>query len=86
MALSTVVAVADEIKGHKPFAFVELKNGVNATAEEIKQFTIQNFATYQIPRNVWIIDMLPRTVIGKIDRVTLTDMAKQLLETTDDHL
>jgi acyl-coenzyme A synthetase/AMP-(fatty) acid ligase len=86
VALSTVVAVADEIKGHKPFAFVELKNGANATAEEIKQFTIQNVATYQIPRKVWIIDMLPRTVIGKIDRVTLTNMAKQLLETTDDHL
>ena len=86
VALSTVVAVADEIKGHKPFAFVELNNGATATAEEIKQFAIQNVATYQIPRKVWIIDMLPRTVIGKIDRVMLTDMAKKLLETTDDHL
>ena len=80
VALSTVVGVEDEIKGHKPYAFVELKAGTTATSEEIKQFTIANVATYQIPRQVWILDSLPRTNIGKIDRKTLTAMAVKLLE------
>jgi acyl-coenzyme A synthetase/AMP-(fatty) acid ligase len=74
------VGVEDEIKGHKPYAFVELKIGAKATAEEIKQFTIENVATYQIPRRVWILDSLPRTNIGKIDRKTLKNLAIDLLK------
>jgi acyl-CoA synthetase (AMP-forming)/AMP-acid ligase II len=80
VALSTVVGVEDEIKGHKPYAFVELKPGAVATAEEIKQFTIDNVATYQIPRRVWILDSLPRTNIGKLDRKKLKEMAIELLK------
>jgi acyl-CoA synthetase (AMP-forming)/AMP-acid ligase II len=80
VALSTVVGVEDEIKGHKPYAFVELKTGHSATPEEIKQFAIDNVATYQIPRQVWILDSLPRTNIGKIDRKTLKTLAVDLLK------
>ena len=80
VALSTVVGVEDEIKGHKPYAFVELKTGHTATPEEIKQFVIDNVATYQIPRQVWILDSLPRTTIGKIDRKTLKTLAIDLLK------
>jgi acyl-coenzyme A synthetase/AMP-(fatty) acid ligase len=80
VALSTVVGVEDEIKGYKPYAFVELKTGHTATPEEIKQFTIDNVATYQIPRQVWILDSLPRTNIGKLDRKTLKNLAIELLK------
>jgi acyl-CoA synthetase (AMP-forming)/AMP-acid ligase II len=80
VALSTVVGVEDEIKGHKPYAFVELKTGHTATPEEIKQLAIDNVATYQIPRQVWILDSLPRTNIGKIDRKTLKNLAIELLQ------
>lgn len=79
VAISTVVGVSDEIKGHKPYAFVQLKPGYNITAEEIKEFVIKNVATYQIPRQVWIVDELPKTNIGKIDRTQLTKKAQDLL-------
>ena len=79
VAMSCVVGVPDDIKGHKPYAFVQLKPGMTAAGEEIKQFTIDRVATYQIPRSVWILDSLPRTNIGKIDRRGLTGMAKDML-------
>jgi acyl-CoA synthetase (AMP-forming)/AMP-acid ligase II len=80
VAMSCVVGVVDDIKGYKPYAFVALKPGHTATELEIQQFIISRVATYQIPRNVWILDMLPRTNIGKIDRRALTDMAISRLQ------
>lgn len=79
ISISTVVGVKDDIKGHKPYAFVQLKPGHNITAQEIKEFVIKNVATYQIPRQVWILDELPKTNIGKIDRHQLTKKAQELL-------
>jgi acyl-coenzyme A synthetase/AMP-(fatty) acid ligase len=79
ISISTVVGVKDDIKGHKPYAFVQLKPGHNITAREIKEFVIKNVATYQIPRQVWILDELPKTNIGKIDRHQLTKKAQELL-------
>lgn len=77
--LSAVVGVADEIKGAKPYAFVQLKAGCTATEKEIQEFTITNVATYQIPREVWIVDEMPKTNIGKIDRKYLTSLAEEKL-------
>jgi acyl-CoA synthetase (AMP-forming)/AMP-acid ligase II len=79
VAISAVVGVPDDIKGFKPYAFVQLKTGETVTGDQIKDYTIRNVATYQIPRDVWILDELPKTTIGKIDRKALTDMAKQML-------
>jgi acyl-CoA synthetase (AMP-forming)/AMP-acid ligase II len=79
VAMSCVVGVPDDVKGHKPYAFVQLKPNTTALAEEIKQFTIARVATYQIPRNIWILDSLPRTNVGKIDRRKLTEMANEML-------
>lgn len=80
VALSCVVGVPDDIKGHKPYAFVQLKPDGTATAQDIKEYTIKNVATYQIPRRVWILDELPKTNIGKIDRRALTALAQKLLD------
>ena len=80
VAYSCVVGLPDDIKGHKPYAFVQLKPGSTTTASEIKEHTIKNVATYQIPRRVWILDELPKTNIGKIDRRTLTALAQKLLD------
>ena len=81
VALSSVVGLPDDIKGHKPYAFVELKPGCVSDSTTIKDFIVKNVATYQIPRNVWILDQLPRTNIGKIDKRKLVEMAKELLLT-----
>jgi acyl-coenzyme A synthetase/AMP-(fatty) acid ligase len=75
VATSAVVGVPDSIKGYKPYAFVQLKPDEKITGEKLKEYTIRNVATYQIPREVWVLDELPKTSIGKIDRRLLADMA-----------
>lgn len=80
VAMSAVVGVPDDVKGFKPYAFVQLKvDKTDNTEQAIKEFAIKNVASYQIPRQVWVLDDLPKTQIGKIDRRLLTDMAKELL-------
>lgn len=79
VATSAVVGVPDKIKGYKPYAFVQLKQNENVTSEQIKNYAIKNVASYQIPREVWLVDELPKTSIGKIDRKLLTKMATDLV-------
>jgi len=79
VAISTVVGVPDDIKGYKPYAFAQLKPNATATEQELKEFTIVKVATYQIPRQVWILEQLPKTNIGKIDRKYLINLAQERL-------
>ncbi len=75
---SSVVAVPDEIKGEKPFAFVVLRAGATASEEDIKQFVLANAPAYQHPRMVVFLDALPTSGPGKIDRKSLSQQAQQL--------
>lgn len=79
VATSAVVGVPDKIKGYKPYAFVQLKTDEKITGEKLKEYAIRNVASYQIPREVWVLDELPKTSIGKIDRKLLTEMAIKLI-------
>jgi len=79
VATSAVVGVPDSIKGYKPYAFVQLKPDEKITGAKLKEYAIRNVATYQIPREVWVLDELPKTSIGKIDRKLLTEMAAKLI-------
>jgi len=79
VAISSVLGLPDEIKGHKAYVFAQLKPDASLTADDLKAWIIENVATYQIPRCVWIIDNIPKTPIGKIDKVELTKMANDLL-------
>jgi fatty-acyl-CoA synthase len=70
-----VVAKADEKWGETPCAFVELKPGKTATAEEIIAWCTQNLARFKVPRHV-IFAEIPKTSTGKIQKFKLRDMAK----------
>jgi acyl-CoA synthetase (AMP-forming)/AMP-acid ligase II len=72
-----VVPVADEIKGHKPAAFVILKPGTRATEGEIKDYALANAPPYQHPRRIWFINELPLAGTNKIDTNALTKLAEQ---------
>jgi len=65
---SAVVGVPDEKRGETVKAFVSLKAGRTATPEELIHHCKQRMAAYKYPRQVAIIDELPKTVTGKILR------------------
>jgi fatty-acyl-CoA synthase len=74
---AAVVARPDEKWGETPCAFVVLKHGAAATADEIIAFCRQNMAGYKIPRTVVFRD-LPKTSTGKVQKFVLRGWAKDL--------
>lgn len=62
----SVVGVKDEYSGEVPKAFVVLKKGETATAQEIIDFASQNLAKFKVPKTVEFRDALPKTIIGKV--------------------
>jgi acyl-CoA synthetase (AMP-forming)/AMP-acid ligase II len=74
-----VVPVDDEIKGQKPVAYIVLRPGHAADAEEIKRYALAHAPAYQHPRQVWFVDALPLASTNKIDRnQLLRDAASRL--------
>jgi fatty-acyl-CoA synthase len=70
-----VVARPDEKWGETPCAFVVLKSGATATAEDIIQHCRANLASYKCPRYV-VFRELPMTSTGKVQKYVLRDWAK----------
>ena len=70
---SAVVGVPDEKRGETVKAFVSLKPGTSATADELIAHCKQRMAAYKYPRQVVLMDELPKTVTGKILRRELRD-------------
>ncbi len=66
-----VIGVPDEIRGQIAKAFVVLKPGSTATPEELIAFCRDKIATYKLPREIVIVNELPRTPTGKLLRRVL---------------
>jgi len=74
---AAVVAKADEKWGETPCAFVELKPGREASAEELLGWCRKNLAGYKCPRYV-VFAEIPKTSTGKIQKFKLREMAKNV--------
>ncbi|MCW5750455.1 MAG: acyl-CoA synthetase [Alphaproteobacteria bacterium] len=74
---AAVVARPDEKWGETPCAFVTLKPGQKATAEEIIAFCRANLAHFKCPKTV-VFRELPKTSTGKIQKFVLREAAKAL--------
>ena len=74
---AAVVAKPDETWGETPCAFVTLKEGATATAEDIIAFCRANMAHYKVPKTV-VFGPLPKTSTGKIQKFELRERAKRM--------
>jgi fatty-acyl-CoA synthase len=73
---AAVVAKPDDKWGETPCAFVELKPGATATADELIAWCRKHLASYKCPRYV-VFTELPKTSTGKIQKFKLREMAKE---------
>jgi fatty-acyl-CoA synthase len=73
---AAVVARPDPRWGETPCAFVTLKPGAAATAEDIVTFLRASIAHYKVPRHV-VFGPLPKTSTGKIQKFVLRERAKE---------
>ncbi|OBK12226.1 acyl-CoA ligase FadD12 [Mycobacterium asiaticum] len=68
VAEASVIGVDDEQYGQRLAAFVVLEPGATATEETLKQHVRENLANYKVPREIVVLDELPRGSTGKILR------------------
>jgi fatty-acyl-CoA synthase len=74
---AAVVGRPDEKWGETPCAFVTLKDGADATEEDIIAFCRDNMAHFKAPRTV-VFGALPKTSTGKVQKYVLRDQAASL--------
>jgi fatty-acyl-CoA synthase len=72
---ASVVAKPDIKWGETPCAFIELKPGQAATAEDIIAYCREHVAHYKAPRSV-VFGELPKTSTGKVQKYILRERAK----------
>lgn len=72
---AVVLGIEDEIKGHKPYAFVVTEKNAQITEEELKQYVLNLGPAYQHPRKIWFIDQFPLAGTNKIDKKLLKRIA-----------
>jgi long-chain acyl-CoA synthetase len=76
------IGVPHSYRGETVKAFVVMKEGQTATADEIMEFCREHMAKYKAPRLVEFRSELPKTMVGKILRRALREeeIKKQELE------
>jgi acyl-CoA ligase (AMP-forming) (exosortase A-associated) len=66
--------VEDPEVGQLVMAAVSLKNGSeNGAVEKIREHVIKNGPPYMVPKEIFVLDELPKTGSGKIDRKGITN-------------
>jgi fatty-acyl-CoA synthase len=70
VAFAAVVAKPDEKWGEVPCAFLEMKEGAAANAEEVIAFTREHLAGFKCPKDVRFTE-IPKTSTGKLQKFML---------------
>ena len=66
-----VAGVPDEMKGEVAHAWVVLKTGHTATAEDLRMYCRERLAPYKVPARIEFRSELPKTMVGKVLRRAL---------------
>ena len=73
VAQAAVIGIPSTHSGEEVKAYVQLREGVEATEEEIIEFTKERLAGYKRPRSIEFRDALPTSAVGKVLRRVLKD-------------
>jgi long-chain acyl-CoA synthetase len=73
---SGVVGMSDPMRGEVPVAFVELKEGASMDQQDVLNFLRSRIAAFKLPREIRVLEKLPRNPTGKVMRRELKAMLK----------
>ena len=76
VAEASVIAIPHEKWDERPLAVVVLKDGQEATAEDLLSHLEGDFAKWQLPDAVEFVDEIPRTATGKFLKMELREQFK----------
>jgi acyl-coenzyme A synthetase/AMP-(fatty) acid ligase len=73
-----VVAVADEQWGERPKAYVTVKRGEKVKGEDVIEWAKHKsgISKFMVPREVEVVDELPKTSTGKVKKNVLREWAR----------
>ena len=72
VAEAAVVGMPDSHKGEVPRAYIVLREGTDATTDDLARYCAENLAHYKLPAQIDVRAELPKTMIGKVLRRMLT--------------
>lgn len=70
---NAVVGIPDEKWGERVVAFISLHANGKVTEEDLKAYCAKRLAKYKIPKQFIILDEIPKTPVGKIDKKVLQE-------------
>jgi acyl-CoA synthetase (AMP-forming)/AMP-acid ligase II len=73
----SAIGVDDRNYGQRLVAFVVPVAGAPADADALKSHVRENLANYKVPRDIYLVDALPRTSTGKVIRAELERLATE---------
>lgn len=73
---AAVVGRPDEVHGEEVVAFVSLRPGANVRAKELVGWAKERIGGYKYPREIRILDSVPLTNVGKVDRKAVRALAR----------
>jgi len=79
-----VIGVPDKRFGEEVCAWIKLRDGEAATAEEIRAFCQGQIAHYKIPRYIEFVTEFPMTITGKIQKFVMREQTMAKLGLTAD--
>jgi long-chain acyl-CoA synthetase len=63
---AAVIGVAHDALGEEVGAAIALKDGAEASEDEIRAFAKERVAAYKYPRQIWFVEELPKGPTGKV--------------------
>ncbi len=69
-----VVSIPNDVVGNRINAYVALNQGEKLSEGELVRYCSQHLPRYMIPEKIMVVNELPRTSTGKVDRQTLKKM------------
>lgn len=80
---AAVIGVEDRLRGVVPKAFLIAREGCRIDTDDLRRFCRVSLAEYMIPREVQVVDELPRIGSGKVDKRALRNAEMQKTRAQD---
>ena len=77
------IGVDDDDYGKRLRAFVVLRDGTDASEDDLKGHVKENLARYKVPREIVLLDELPRNATGKVLKRELAEHGRRLRRDAD---
>jgi acyl-CoA synthetase (AMP-forming)/AMP-acid ligase II len=71
VSLAAVHSIPDPVLGEKGVAWVVEREGADLDTDKLKAFAAQALSKFKVPDEIRIVETLPMTAVGKVDKLAL---------------